>query len=318
MTTTNLSMVDVVASIRKHRRLITFITIAAVVSGAFFYSFTQKKYTAKTEFLLRNPMYGDHTVLYNNANYDNKLNDYFANEEDLNKIILLAGTDIVQQRVINNMKLVEAFKVDTSDPKQELRLERMFDNSLKVIRTEYRDMILTYTDTDPKRAVAIANECVKVLDDTYSDYFREMRKGMYGSILYKIHDEDSAISALTDTLVAVRDRYGIYSSRYNFTLSSMKDNSDKKIGNGVEQIDNIELAKAELVTDRAQQRVLINHYKTGLADDQLPMIKVVTPAKIPKYPGLMDGLIIIFTCGALGFLFSTLALLFSDSYLVKK
>ena len=318
MSMTNLSLIDVVASIRKHNRVITFITLAAVIGGALFYMFSPPWYVAKTEFLLRNPMYGDRSVIYNSNYNDNKLNDYFANEDDLNKIILLAGTDIVQQKVISNMKLADVYKTDTNDPIQVMRLEKTFDNNLKIIRTEYKDIILTYADNNPKRAIAVANECVRVLDNTFSEYYRDMRKSMYESILYKIHDEDSAINALTDTLISVRDRYGIYASRYNITLNSMKDKTDKKYGLGIELIQNVESMKDELIADRSSQRILINHYRTGLKDDQLPMIKVVTPAKIPKYPRLMEGLIIIFTCGALGFIFSTLVLLFSDSYIVKK
>ncbi|MFI5195540.1 MAG: hypothetical protein ACHQD8_00485 [Chitinophagales bacterium] len=315
MVITGLSLTDVAASIRKHYRLITAVTIAAVIVGAMFYILGPQKYKAKTEFILRNPMYGDRTVIYNN---DSRLFDYFANEDDLDKIIILSGTDIVQKVVIRNMRLAQAYKIDTTNPEAVMRLENMFNRNMKVTRTEYKDIILTYADADPKLAIAVANECVHVLDNTFSEYYREMRKGMYESILDKIHDQDSAINSLTDTLISLRDQYGIYASKYNIMLNSMKDNIDKKYGRGIEQIQNIELIKDELVADRAGQITLINHYKTGLKDNQLPMIKVVTPAKIPNPPSVLKGILVTLICGAMGFLFSTLIMLFSDSYIVVK
>jgi hypothetical protein len=311
---TSFDILSISGNIRRHRRLIIASTLIMITIGTVVYSIAPYKYRARTEFIVRNPMYGDRTAIYNN---DSRLSDYFASEDDLNKIIMLSGTDIVQQTVIKNMHLAAAYKIDTTTSEGKESLERKFDNSLKVMRTEYTDMVLTYTDTDPKRAVAVADECVHILDSTYSDYYREMRRGMYESILYKLHDQDSAINALTDTLIAMRNRYDMYGSKYNVLLGG-KQGDGKKIGQGVEQIENIESIKNELIANRESENTLINHYKTGLKDHELPVIKVVTPAKVQNRAGIGEMLLEIGLCGIIGFFFTTLAVLFYDYNIANK
>ena len=315
MSKTNIDLTDVITCIQRHNRFVTFVTLAAIIGGVLFFAFSEPRYTAKTEFILRNPLYGDRAVIYNN---ETKLSDYFGSEDDLNKIILLSGTDIVRQKVISDIGLDSVYKLDITNPLKELTLESKINSNLKLTRTEYGDMILTYRDTDPRIAIATANDFVRVLNTTFSDYYKDMRKGICESIADKIQDQDSTINALTDSLVSIRDRYGLYSSEYNVTLNSGNDNRSKKSGRGVEQIQNIELIKDELVTDRAVQTTLIDRYKTGLKNGQLPIIKVLTPARIVSRPGILEGIITALICGALGFFFSVLAMLLSDYYVSNK
>ncbi len=319
MANTGLSLPDVIESIRKHKSLILFVTIAAAIAGAVFYLAGPKKYEAKTGFVVRNPLYGDRNNLYN---YETKFIDYYANEDDVDRVISMSGSGIVQSKVIRNMHLAEAYGIDASNRKGEQQLERQFSKNFNITRTEYKDLLLSYVDTDPERAAKVANECVKVLDSTYGDFYREMRKGMYESINYKIHDEDSAIAALTDTLIILRELHGIYDiispSRYNLMLGSLKDNGKKDFAKGLELIQNFESLKDQLVADRAKQATLVNQFKTGLSADQLPIIKVLTFAKNPISPKGIGGLYTLLACAFLGFFFSTLLMLFIDSYMVSK
>src|SRR4051812_41286292 len=104
MSDNGLHLGDVIDSIRRHKVLIVVITIVASVSGAAFYLAGPKKFEGKSEFILRNPLYGDRNNLYN---YDTKFIDYFANEDDIDRLILMSEADIVQSKVIKNMHLAE-------------------------------------------------------------------------------------------------------------------------------------------------------------------------------------------------------------------
>ncbi len=318
MSNTGFNLTDVFISIRKHKSLVAVITIAAAIAGAIFYLVGPKKYEAKTEFILRNPLYGDRNSLYN---YDTKFIDYFSNDDDLDRLIMMSGSDLVQSQVIKNMKLADVYKIDASTRKGEQQLERRFNKNLNVMRTEYKDLTLSYVDTDPERAAKVANECVRVLESTFSGYYREMREKMYQSIVDKIHEEDSAIAALTDTLTLLRDKYGIYDiispSRYNLMLGSMKENGHKDYGRGVEQVQNIESLKDELVSTRAKQSTIINQFKTGLEIGQMPMIKVITEAKNPVSPKGIGGMYTVIACAFLGFFFTVLLVLIVDNYFTK-
>lgn len=317
MSSSGLRLTDVVDSVRKHKSLIAVITVVSAIAGALFYLAGPKKYEAKTEFVVRNPLYGDRNNLYN---YETKFIDYFANEDDVDRVMLMAGSDLVQSQVIKNMHLAEAYFLDPSTRKGEQQLERRFAKNFNITRTEYKDLVLSYIDTDPDRAAKVANECIKVLESTYSGFYRDMRVGMYESINAKIRDEDSVIQYLTDTLIRLRTMYGIYDiispSRYNLMLGAMKGTGSKS-AEGIEMVQNYESLKDQLVSDRAKQTTLVNQFKTGNNDNQLPMLKVVTVAKDPVSPKGIGGMYTVLACMILGFFFSTMLMSFVDYYLIN-
>jgi uncharacterized protein involved in exopolysaccharide biosynthesis len=315
MATPGFSLPEVFGTIRNHRRLIAGVTMITAVAGAIFYLVGPRYYEAKTEFLLRNPMYADRSNLYN---AETKLFDYFANEDDVNRAILMAESDIVQDEVIRNMHLPEAYKIDISTPKGNMQMHRRFEKNFNIIRTEYKDLVLSFSDTDPERAATVANECVRILEDKFGGYYKNMRKDMYQTIALKIKEEDSSINALTDTLSALRRFYGIYDiispARNNIMLSAMKENGHKDYGRGVEEIQNVESMKDELVFDRAKQTTLVNQYKTAIDQNTLPMTNVVTPARNPVSPKGLGGMLTVILSALLGFFFSTLVLSMNDNY----
>ena len=319
MATSGFNLPDVVQSVRRHKGVIIAITVISAIAGALFYLAGPKRYEAKTEFILRNPLYGDRNNLYN---YDTKFIDYFSNEDDIDRLILMSEAEIVQSKVIKNMHLAEAYGIDASTRKGEQQLERKFSKNFNITRTEYKDLVLSYIDVDPDRAANVANECVKVLETTFSDYYKDMRIGMYESIVDKIRDEDSSINMLTDSLSLLREQYGIYDiispSRNNLMLSSLKENGKKNFGRGVELIQNIESLKDELVAYRAKQTTIVNQYKTGISSDKMPMIKVVTFAKNPVSPKGIGGMYTMLASAFLGFFFSTVLLLLIDNSVRRK
>jgi hypothetical protein len=310
-----LRIMDVINSIRKHKNVVVFITVATAIAGAVFYLAGPKRYEGKTEFILRNPSYGDRNFIYNS---ESKFIDYFANEDDIDRLIIMAQSGTVETRVISNMHLAEAYGIDASNRKGEQQVERKFSKNFNITRTEFKSLVLTYVDTDPERAAKVTNECVKVLETSFGDYFKEMRRSMYESVLDKIQQEDSTLNTLTDTMVAMRDRYGIFDivnpARYNLMMSApLKSTGNKNYTRGLELIQNLESLKDQVVTDRARQLSLVNQYKTGLKEDQLPLLKVVTVAKNPVSPKGIGGMYTVLACALIGFFFSTVLMMFADS-----
>lgn len=314
MSDQGLRITDVIRSMRKHKTVILFISFAAAVGGAVFYLAGPKKYEAKTEFVVKNPMYADRNFIYNS---DTKLIDYFANEDDIDRVMMMAEADIVQGKVIKNKGLAAAYAIDVSNRKGEEQLSRKFSKNFNITRTEYKSLILSYVDVSSERAADVANECVNVLESAYNEYYKEMRRGMFASLMDKVKEEDSLVNLLTDSLVKVRDEYRIYDivnpARYNLMQSGMKENGNKNYGRGIEIIQNLESIKDELVTNRARQTTLIHQYQTGNKADQLPILKVVTVAKPPVSPKGIGGMYMVMACAFMGFFFSTVLMVFVDS-----
>lgn len=311
----NYDLFHIIHLIRKKLQTVVVIMLIGIIAGALVYFTIPKKYEADTVFILKNPLYADRNNLYNN---DTKFLDYAANDDDVDRLMAMAASDSLQNNVIRLMHLAEVYHYDTTNAKEVVKLKKHFKNNLKIFRNEYRNVVLTYTDKDADRAAAVANLCEDLLEHSLRDFYNGMRKNMYQSIMNRVHDEDSAIAVLTDTLTKLREKYGIYDiispARYNIMLSTMKDNGREGYAAGVELIQNTESIKDELVSDRAKHITLANQYTTGTQINEMPLTHVIQVAKPPvKHTGfgLLTTLIV---CAFLGFVFGVLYVLMSDYF----
>jgi uncharacterized protein involved in exopolysaccharide biosynthesis len=305
-------------SIKKNRRTLLFFTVCGTALGVISSFTAPPKYKAKADFILRNPLYDDRGNLYNSGAGSM---DYFANEDDLDKIILLSKSDVVVQPVIRRMDLAGTYNIDTTTKRGSLMLENKVLGQLKVFRDEYRALTLTYVDTDPTRAANVANEFVGSLESAMSGFYRDLRVSAHQTILAKITEEDSAINALTDTLALLRREYEIYDlispSRHNIMLSTIKGNHKPGFERAIEQIQNVESIKDEIVSHRANQVTLANQYATAIDKAGIPLIKVITPAKNNISPMLSSPIIVVI-CMLTSLLCGILVILVKDGISDRK
>lgn len=299
------------------KKFIITITIAAAIAGMVLYFVKPQKYAAEITFILRNPLYADRNYLYNN---DMKFIDYFASEDDISRLITMSQTDSLQDKIIRTMGLAAAYDLDISKPKEALKLKKIFSENLKIYRTPDKNVVLSYTDTSQHRAIAVANMALTEVEHSLHGYYINMRNSMRASILNTIHEEDSTIEILTDSLVKLRDEYGIYDiinpSRGNLIISNMNMNPGKRPGfaKGLEVIQNAESIKDQIVSDKARHTSLVNQYATGTKLNELPLTQIINASRaplIPQGPGLLS---ILAACIFAGFFFSTFFVLVTGYY----
>lgn len=314
MATPRFDLIDVVQTIRQRRRFVISVTVIAALLGAAFYLLKKKKYEAKTEFLVANPLYADRNNIFRTV--DAKFVDYIGGDDDLDRVTVIGESDTVKMAVIRSQHLAEAYKIDTTKPKELQKLKELFKNSFDIKRTEYKDVILTYTDTDPLRAANVANASVQEIEQTFRGYYNNMRHDVCQSLQVKVNQLDSSINALTDTLAGLRNRYNVYDiispARQNLIVSNVK--SGAGAGMGIEEIQNVEATKDQLVTDKAKYISLLNEFSFGTKKDEMPLVQVLTKAEPPvkaKGPG---AILTVIGCALLGFFFAVFYILITVYY----
>ena len=292
--------------------LITLITMAI---GLAIYFIRPKQYRATVEFFLKNPLYADRNYLYNS---DARMIDYFAGDEDIDRMRSLMWSDSLQDKIIREMRLDQAYNMDMSKPADAKQMKKTFSNHLNLYRTESKVAVLSYADKDEERAAAVASRCVELLERQLRGFYNEMRNSISATLNAKIDEEDSVINELTDSLATLRERYDIYDiispARYNIMLSTMKDNGRPGYAKGMELVQNVEAIKDELVSDRSKHITLAGQYTTGTKMNELPItriLKVEKPPLTPEGPGLLTTLL---GCGAAGFFFALLYVMAAFQY----
>lgn len=314
MTNLSFDLVDIIRTIQKQKRFILIITIAGMALAGASVLVKKKKFKAEARFLVNNPLYGDRNTLFRSI--DTRYVDYFGGDDDLDKIMAFAGSDTVRNRIIRNCQFQVIYKKDINDPKGYAELMSIFKKNFNIKRTEYKDVEVSYTDYDPQTAANVANMSVKVLEETYRQYYNNIKNGIYKSINDQVTKLDSSINTLTDTLATMRDQYGIYSiispARQNVITSEIK-GGGKGYGRAIEEIQNIESIKDQLVTDRAHYISALNEFY-ATTNSALDFVKVITRALPPTNAAGLSTEITLVAAGLLSFFFSTLYVLLMAYY----
>lgn len=275
----------------------------------------KNKYKADTRFLVTNPLYGDHNYLF--RNHETRFVDYNGGDDDLDRVTAFANSDTVRDKIIRKCQFQTVYKADINDPRGHAYLMTIFNKNFNIKRTEYKDMEISYTAYDSVTAANVANTSVQVLEEMYRQYYSSIREGVYNSIKNKLKDVDSQVTALTDTLAGLRDKYKIYSiispGRQTIINSDVKGSGGSGYGWAIEQVQNIEAIKDQLVSDRAKYVSILNEFAASFSDD-MRFLKVTTraiPPVDPKGPGLLLTIVIAALVGAF---FSTIYILLIAYY----
>ncbi len=188
------------------RLTIIMVVLATMAVGLAISLLRPKAYKAKVEFFLKNPLYADRSYLYSS---DARMIDYFAGDEDIDRMRSMIWADSVQDKIIREMHLAEAYGRDMAKPADAKAMKKEFSGRMNIYRTESKVAILSYVDKDEERAAAVASRSVQLLEQLLRGFYNEMRQSIYVTMAGRISEEDSMIGLLTDALAVLREQYGI-------------------------------------------------------------------------------------------------------------
>ncbi len=310
MTNISFDLVDVIRTIQKQKRFIIIVTIVGMALAGGFLAVKKKKYKAEAKFLVNNPLYGDRNNLF--RSYESRFVDYFGGDDDVDKILALASSDTVRDRIIRNCQFQEVYRKNINEPKDYAYLMMIFKKNFNIKRTEYKDVEVSYIAYEPQTAANVANMAIKVLEESYRNYITYMKNGIVTSIEQQKKTLDRDIDSLTTVLATQRDAYGIYSivspGRPNVINSEVRPNGKPGFGRALEEIQNIESIKDQLVADRAHYVSLLNEFK-ATTNSSMDFLKVTTRALPPVNAAGMGAMLTVVAAALLSFFFSTLYVL---------
>ena len=306
--TPGFDLIEIAQTLQKRFRFILMLTLLVGIAAAAAWLIGTRKYKANASVLVANPLYSDRNNLFRNDKAT--FVDYFGREDDIDKVLAVAKSDQTRGVIINETELAKIYNLDTSKEDDRVELSTRFNKNFSVKRTEYQNVEVAYTDADPKLAAFVANQAVRIIDEIYTGYFASLRKNAAGSLREKLQQTDSMIASMTDSLAEMRDQYHIYDiispSRMNMMSSQLKSAGGPGYGRAVEEIQNLEATKDQLVTDRARYVSLINEFTTGLSVGDQPQIQVISPASLPDKPAGLNLPLTIIVAMLVAAFFSTL------------
>lgn len=316
MSSPRFDLVDIVQTIKKRFRFVVIVTIVAAVIGLAFHFLRKKEFTAKAQFFVSNPLLSDRSTLYGGA--DSRL-DYFGDEDDVDRVLALAESDTVILKVLDQSGLAHEMDKDLIDPKNIHDMKEVYLNHIKVTRTEYTLIEVSFTDVSPQRAAKVANTIVRVMEETYRTFYNTRRNNIFNSLSKKFAQQDSAIRVLTDTLALLRDRSGIYDlvspNRLNMINGSIHGKGGA-MGKDLEVIQNIEAIKDAYVIDQTRISSLLQQFSTGTGQMELELFHIISNARQPIVAKGPNGMLTLIISCMIGFFFSCIYILLATYYKV--
>lgn len=316
MSAPSFDLVDIIQTLRKNRKTILIVTVVVAVLGGVLFSINKRQYKATGSFMMSNPLYTDRNNLFQATGV--QFVDYFAGDDDVDKLMALVEADTVKYAVIEKLNLAAYYKLDVSKPKEAKKLFDMVKDNFKIVRSEYNGCEVSYEDTDPKMAADIVNESMHAIETIYKSYYTSQRNKVMGALKLKLHEIDSSVAVLTDTLATLRDKYKIYDlvnpARNNIVTATVHSNGSANFGWALEQVQNMESLKDQLVTDRAKYVSTINEYSTTLTAEGNELMHVMSTARVPAKPKQPGLILTVLACAFMAFLFSSLYILIRTYY----
>ncbi|MBL7683644.1 MAG: hypothetical protein JNK00_09820 [Flavipsychrobacter sp.] len=315
MSTPRFDIVDVTHTLRNNRKTILIVSVVAAVLGAAFYLISQREYKAIGSFIMTNPLYTDRNNLFQENGI--QFVDYFAGDDDVDKLMSLVEADTVKYMVADKLNLWAHYKLDASKPKDVKKLLDTYKDNYKVIRSEYNACEVSFIDTEPATAAGVVNETMRSIESIFRGYYVSQRAKMIVSLEAKINEMDSSIIAMTDTLASLRDKYKVYDiinpARQNLMVSSTH-GGGAGYGWAMEQVQNISSLKDQMVADRARYTSRLNEYRTTSKTDDIPLLHITTSARPPVKPKPPGLALTILSCGFIGLFFSSIYVLIRTYY----
>lgn len=269
-------LVDALRILYQRRKFILLITLAAgiVTAGA--------SLLLKNEFRSRAVFFPANTLMTERINMFTKDNleyiEYFGDEHDLDRVYAIGNSVPLKMYLFEKFKLGQHYKLDSTDKKYMEKLFKTFSGLYNLKKTDVDNIELTVVDQEPQMAADIANAAMIRIEETYKGFMNDSRKRIMSALQNKMAVKDSAIASLTDSLVNLRDRYGIYDlispGRKNLIAGAIKPNGKADFARGLETIQVVEEMKDRMVTDKAEYQSLYDQFRTT-TDENLKLLHIL-------------------------------------------
>lgn len=267
---------DVIKVSLKWKKYIVGFAIVAALIAAVFFAFQKNYYKAYGAFFPGSAVMSGRINLFRENQQD--WIDFFGGENEMDRAYVVGNSAVVLSHLIEKFNMAEHYKIDVkNDPRGNEKVYKRFAKNYGLNRSGFKHLEVTFTDEDATLASQIVNEAMNKTENELRKIYIQINRQLAISLDIRRDSIHQALQVLTDSLVAMRVRYGIYdliAPGRSSIVNSHVNGSGENFARGLETIQNIEEIKDKLVKDQAKYISLANEFKTATFDG-FNMIHVV-------------------------------------------
>lgn len=147
----------------------------------------------------------ERTSLFGNASASGEDGGYYGTKHDANRILTVANSQWLIQRMIAEFNLSEHYGFDKNTEYLSSKTTEQFMDQYQVYKTEEDAIRINYIDTDPKLAANLVNEMVKIIDSTITAPIQRNKESMYVEMKKQLDSSEVALNDLATQIELYRD-----------------------------------------------------------------------------------------------------------------
>ena len=243
---------------------------------------------------------------------------FFGNDHDVDRLLSIAQSREIKQRIIEEFKLIEHYGIDPDDRKAQLKVTKKVDKLYEALKTKLDAIEISVEDQDPELAAQICNRIRELIEEKALELTEGARNQLIKSMTEEITGKEKELVEMTAQIRTSREKYGIYDTESQAeglaTLqanspnsASVKSTIDKYV-TGVSEIKKLEIQQEELAKIITKDRNQLKQLSAS-QNREISAIHVIEVADVPLEKSRPKRSLIVLGMGLLAGLFSSLLVL---------
>ncbi len=202
------NLLGVISTLFKWKKQIIYVCAFAAAGSVVISLFLDNYYESTTTFYAASPDQALPEPVGTEVN-DRK---YYGEPEDIDRVLSIAESKEIATYLINKYNLYKHYEIDTTHRLAEHKVNKAFRTHYNVKKTKYDAIEISIEDKDAELAAQMVNDARQKVEQIAQDLIKNTMDIKISTYKQAIIDKNRELEVIGDTLIAVRNRYGVYNT----------------------------------------------------------------------------------------------------------
>jgi len=208
----------------------------------------------------------------------------YSSETPTEQMLQLAKSEDISKKIIKIFNFSEKYKVDTASEHQFSKLMNIYNDMVKIKKTEYESVIIEAYDSNPIVACKIAKEIVNLINLKARELQREKIAEVFTMYENQIQYKKNQIDSIEKRMQVLRNDYGILNYEIQIKEATKMSSKGNNKSNLIESLKKYggEYSKLEITLNGELKS--LNKIKTEFDNSYMDLNKELTYTNIVSNP----------------------------------
>jgi len=138
--------------------------------------------------------------------------EFYGDDRDNDRLLTIAESNDLKDYMIQTFDLYKHYDIDPTKERAAYNVQQKFNKYYNVIKTKRDAIELSIEDTDKELAAKMVNAAREKIDELAVKIIKGQLKNFQSSLEKNIAEKNNQLAILGDSILALRTRYGVYST----------------------------------------------------------------------------------------------------------